>query len=158
MSLRRIGSFWILALLWMCMAGAWAQHKSGSLPNAVRLGWSPGNEITLSGQIAEIPTTKAPGSPPGMNFVLNGTQHTLLVNAGTNLGETMRARLRTGVPVEVTGVMQRISGQDYLLARQLVVDGTTVPLRNANGFPVRPIGEAGPQMRSAKSRANGGAR
>jgi hypothetical protein len=128
------------------------------LPDVAGQGWSSGSEITVSGQIAEVSTTRAPGAPAGMNFVLNGTQHTLRVNAGTNLGEAMRNRLRTGVPVEVTGVIETFGGKSYLLAREMVVDGTLVPVRNANGIPVRPMGQAGPQTRSARSRVKGGAR
>lgn len=158
MSLRRIVSCWILALLCIAATEGRAQQKAGSLPNGGGPAWSSAHEITVSGQIAEMPKAKVPGSPPGLNFLLNGTQHTLMVNAGTSLSESLRSKLQSGVPIGVTGVIESFNGQDYLLARELVVNGTTVQVRNASGFPVRPIGEAGPQTRSAKSRATGGAR
>jgi hypothetical protein len=54
--------------------------------------------------------------------------------------------------------VQTINGQEYLLARTLVIGGMTVHVRSRSGFPVREMGAGGPQPRTAKSDLKGGAR
>jgi len=156
---RRAGSVVFAVLLWMtAWTGAVAQGRRGSLPNGAHQAWTAANEVTLGGQITDVPTKRAAGAPAGLNFAMSGSQHSLMVNAGANLNEAIRSRIKAGEAVQVTGVMRSINGQEYLLARTLTVGGTTVHVRNRNGFPVREMGTNGPQPRTVKSDLKGGAR
>lgn len=158
MSWRRVGFLCFLVLLWMtAWAAAVAQGRRGSLSSGTQA-WTAGSEVTLSGQVREVQTKVVTGAPAGLNFLMSGSQHTLTVNAGANLSETVRRQIQTGEPVEVTGVMRTIHGQEYLLARELVVAGQTIHVRSRNGFPVREMGSGGPQPRVVKSDLKGGAR
>jgi hypothetical protein len=138
--------------------GAVAQGRRGSLPNGTHQAWTAASEVTLGGQITDVPTKRAAGVPAGLNFAMSGSQHSLMVNAGANLNETIRSRIKAGEAVQVTGVVRSFNGQEYLLARTLTVGGTTVHVRNRNGFPVREMGTNGPQPRTVKSDLKGGAR
>jgi hypothetical protein len=142
------------------MAGtrAVAEGGRGSLSSGARQAWTAANEVTLGGQVIEVPTKRAAGAPAGLNFVMSGSQHSLTVNAGANLSDAIRSQIRAGETVQVTGLVQTIHGQEYLLARTLVVGGKTVHVRSRSGFPVRDMGSAGLQPRTVKSDLKGGAR
>jgi hypothetical protein len=142
----------------MASAGAVAQGRTGSLASGAHQGWNAANEVTLGGQITDVPTKRAAGAPLGLNFAMSGSQHNLMVNAGANLSEALRSQIRAGEAVQVTGVVQTINGQEYLLARTLVIGGTTVHVRSRNGLPVREMGAGGPQPRTVKSDLKRGAR
>lgn len=156
---RRTGSvFFVVLLWWVVSAGALAQGKTGSLASGAHQGWSASNEVTLSGEISSIAAKSRPGALPGLNFAMSGSQHALTVNAGANLSEEIRRLIYPGEPVQVTGVMRTVNGQDYLLARELVVEGRTIHVRSRSGFPVRQMGAGDPHSRTVKSDLKGGAR
>ncbi|QHS50551.1 hypothetical protein [Edaphobacter sp. 12200R-103] len=159
MLLPRVGLVCLVVLLWMMAGtGAVAEGRRGSLPNGGHQAWTAADEVTLGGQVTEVPMKRVAGAPLGLNFAMSGSQHSLMVNAGANLSEMIRSRIRVGETVRVTGVVRSVNGQEYLLVRTLVVGGTTVHVRSRNGFPVREMGSDRPRPRTVKSDLKGGAR
>ncbi|HTH53580.1 MAG TPA: hypothetical protein VL495_06495 [Edaphobacter sp.] len=153
MFLQRVGFAFCLVLFGMVAVGtAGAQGRVGSLAG----GTSPtsGGEVTVTGVVAK----KAADASGGTNFSMSGSQHALMVNPGPGLSKQMRSRIQAGESVQVTGVMRTIHGQDYLLAREMVIGGTKVQVRNAKGMPVQDMGTGRPQPRRVTSDLKGGAR
>jgi hypothetical protein len=112
--------------------------------------------------VQEVLKQHPAGTPAGFNFMMSGSQNQLTVNAGSGLGENVRNQIRTGASVQVTGLTRTMNGQNYLLARELVVGGQTVQVRSKNGFPVHAMTKSGDgtQVRSKSAQNNlpGGAR
>jgi hypothetical protein len=123
--------------------------------------WKASDEITLSGVVLEVMKQHPAGTPAGFNFTMSGSQNQLTVNTGSGLGENVRNQIRSGASVQVTGLTRAMNGQNYLLARELVVGGQTVQVRSKNGFPVHAVTKSGGTQVRAKSAQNnlqGGAR
>jgi hypothetical protein len=131
---------------------------SGASSSSSLGGWNAGDETTVGGVIREVLAKKPDGAPAGLNFVMTGSQHALTVSIGGNLDPKFRDLLRAGETVRVTGVVRSIGGQDYLLARELVVGGQTIQVRSSNGLPVRMRPSGGASPKHAESDLNGGAR
>lgn len=152
----RVGFAFCVVLLGTAAAGtAVAQGRRGSLPSSTRQAES--GEVTLGGVVGSVAAKKAAGAPAGLNFAISGSQHAMTVNAGTSLPAVARNRIQTGEAVQVTGVVRSIHGQDYLLAREIVVGGTKIQAR-PNGSLVRQPGMARPQIKRVESDLKGGAR
>jgi hypothetical protein len=149
-------------LVLLCVAAGYpaaGQGRSLHVSDSSIQAWKATEEITTGGVIREIVADRSTGAPAGFNFVLSGSRQVVDVNAGMNLDLRVREQLRAGETVQVTGLMRSIHGRDYLLARELVVGGETVPVRSRDGFPVRGMkGAAAAQPRQMQSDLNGGAR
>jgi hypothetical protein len=162
MSLHRVGFACFVVLLWMMAgSGAVAQGRSGSLSNDTHQAWAAGDEITMGGLVQEVLTKHPAGGPAGFNFVMTAAQKPLTVNAGFGLGESVRNQLRSGVPVQVTGLTRTMNGQSYLLARVVVVGGQAIQVRSKNGFPVHAVSTSGRtevRSKSVQNNLQGGAR
>jgi hypothetical protein len=117
----------------------------------------------MSGMVQETLKQHPEGGPAGFNFMITGSQHQLTVNTGSGLDASVRNLIRSGESVQVTGLTRTMNGQNYLLARELVVGGQTFQVRSKNGFPVHALikssGSSSPQVRSKSVQNNlGGAR
>ena len=140
MSSRVIVSTLCVVLVWGGITGSAAGQSSRSGPAASSSSlqtWKTGDETTVGGVIREVLAKRPDGAPVGLNFVMTGSQHALTVNVGRDLDPQFRGLLQVGASVQVTGVVRPFGGQDYLLAREMVVGGQTIELRSPSGFPVR---------------------
>jgi hypothetical protein len=134
---RRVGrkgfaSFFCLVLLSTfthAIARAQQPSHSAALDN-------PAHDITMSGSVERVVTTRTAGAPLGIQLVVEGPQGAFTANLGSTLGDKVLQTLSPGTPVQVSGVMQTINGNSYLLARKMTVAGNQVIVRNQHGFLV----------------------
>jgi hypothetical protein len=94
-------------------------------------------EISLSGTIQQVVSKSASGSPSGLHLLVAGAGGVSDAHLGPYLPKSLTQQFRAGQPVQMTGVMQTMHGQDYLLVRQITVSGRQVAIRNSHGFLVR---------------------
>jgi hypothetical protein len=116
------------------------------------------NEITVAGTIQQAPSEHIPGSPAGLHILVNRPQGALDTSVGPYVTDDVRQALTTGQSIQVVGVVQIINGRSYLFARQLVVAGRQIPIRNENGFLVHTHTRTGNRPQSSQSELNGGIR
>jgi hypothetical protein len=96
------------------------------------------SEIALDGPITEVVTKQSSGSPQGTHLLVRGSMQIVDVSVGPYLSSDITRKISEGSQVHVTGVMQTTAkGKTYLMARQLVLDGQTLVIRNEKGFLVR---------------------
>ena len=95
--------------------------------------WQAADEITFGGAIADVVSKSPAGSPVGLNLLMTGTRSDLYVNLGPNLHSNVRQSLSSGQSIQVTGIVRSLGGQNYLLARQLVIGNQTIDIRTSNG-------------------------
>lgn len=163
MSSRTIVSLCVV-LFWVGAASLSAgQSSRGGPPPTAATGsslgrWNLSDETTVGGVIRELLAKKPDGAPAGLSFVMTGSQHALTVSVGANLDPKIRDLLKVGETVRVTGVVRSFAGQDCLLAREIVVGGQKIEVRNSNGLPVRMGPSDGAPRKHAESDLNGGAR
>jgi hypothetical protein len=97
---------------------------------------TPARDITMAGTLQQIISTSKPGTPTGIQLVVDGPQGAFTAILGPALSDQLRQTLSPGGPVQVSGVKETINGQSYLLARKLTVAGNQVIIRNEHGFLV----------------------
>jgi hypothetical protein len=161
MSSRVILSTLCVVLVWGGITGsATGQNsRSGPATSATSLQtWKASDETTVGGVVREVLAKRPDGAPAGLNFVMTGSQHVLTVNVVRDLDPQFRDLLKVGEAVRVSGVVRPFGGQDYLLARELVVGGQTIEVRNANGFPVRAKANGVLQPKHVENDLQGGGR
>ena len=100
--------------------------------------WKANDEITFGAAIREIVSKNPTGAPAGLNLLTTGSQGVLYVSLGPNLGDAITRSLSPGQVIQVVGIVQTLNGQNYLLARQLVIGNQTIELRNKRGFLTHP--------------------
>jgi hypothetical protein len=94
--------------------------------------------VALDGPITEVVTKQSSGSPQGTHLLVRGSMQIVDVSVGPYLSSDVTKNISEGSQVHVTGVMQTTAkGKTYLMARQLVLNGQTVVIRNKNGYLVR---------------------
>jgi hypothetical protein len=102
----------------------------------------------MAGTLQQIISTRTPGTPAGLQLVVDGPQGAFAAILGPALNDQLRQTLSPGAAVQVSGVKETINGQSYLLARKLTVAGNQVIIRNEHGFLVHS------QQRSRASQKN----
>jgi hypothetical protein len=117
-------------------------------------GYDTAREITFSGAIQEVVTKHIPGSPAGLHLLVGNSGGIIDTHVGPYLPKDVQEQLRTGEPVQVTGMIETFQGKDYLLARVLVVGGRQITVRNEHGFLVRLQSPAHSQQ--SRNELNGG--
>jgi hypothetical protein len=133
-----------ILLVELLLCGAWiqdaaAQTNGTAEPSDRFVGLdSNSTDIALTAMIEQVVPDHAPGTPAGLYLKLGTPQGTLQVSVGPYLPQDVQQALTSGKTVQVTGKIQNIRGQNFLLARQLVIEGRQVVIRNDEGFLVRP--------------------
>ena len=97
---------------------------------------TPAKDITMAGTVQQLITTHPTGAPVGLQLVVDGPQGSFTASLGPNLSREVQQSLSEGAPVQISGQMQTINGQQYLLARKLTIEGNQIIVRNDNGFLV----------------------
>jgi hypothetical protein len=111
--------------------------KVPSQPPGLMRAYDATREISVSGTILQVIAKPASGSPSGLHLLVAGAGGLSDAHLGPYLPKSLTQQFRVGQPVQMTGVMQTMHGQDYLLVRQITVAGRQVAVRNQHGFLVR---------------------
>jgi hypothetical protein len=124
-------------------------------PRPLSFGYDKAHEITLNGVVQDVISERVPGSPVGTHLLIAASQGVVDAHLGAFLSPDTRDALHAGESVEIVGAVTRINGKDYLLARQLILDGRTIMIRTQRGFLVHSL-----PLRASTSQTetNGGAR
>ncbi len=119
------------------------------------------HEITLDGWIQTVVTKHTPGSPAGIHLMVMGPEGLVDTHIGPFLSKETKATLQAGAPVRIVGAMVSLRGNDYLLARQLTVDGRTITVRSEHGI-LAPMPSSAHRHaaveKQSQTESNGGAR
>jgi hypothetical protein len=97
---------------------------------------TPAKDISMAGTVQQLITTHPSGAPAGVQLAVDGPQGSFTASLGPNLSREVQQSLSEGAPVQISGQMQTINGQQYLLARKLTIEGNQIIVRNDNGFLV----------------------
>jgi hypothetical protein len=108
-------------------------------------------DISMAVTIQSVNSTHTPGSPAGTLLSVSNPGGTLLISVGPYLTHEMLQSLVTGARVEVTGKLLNVHGQNYFYARQLVVEGHQIVIRNNNGSLVRHLAHSRPNSLTSKN-------
>jgi hypothetical protein len=101
-----------------------------------------------------------PGSPAGIHLLVAGPQGVVDAHVGPFLSKETKESLQAGMPVRIVGAMSLLEGKNYLLARELTVDGSTLTVRSKHGLllPVHsPRAQRARTEKTAQVEGNGGA-
>ena len=97
------------------------------------------HEVTLQGTIKEVVAHPPAGSPLGMHLTVATTTGTQDVHLGSHLPKHVTENLlHANAQLIVVGSYANLAGKNILLARQLVVGGQTIAVRNEHGFLIMP--------------------
>jgi hypothetical protein len=115
------------------------------------------HEITLQGAIKEV--VPKPTAPPlGLHLMVATTTGAQDVHLGSYLSKNVTENLlHANAQVIVVGSYVNLGGRNVLLARQLVVGGQTIAIRNQNGFLIRPKPEGMIHRVASRTSVTGGA-
>jgi|SRR5580704_5778713 hypothetical protein len=102
--------------------------------------------VTIQG----VCSTHTPGEPAGTLLSVSNPGGPLLISVGPYLTLEMLQSLGIGTRVKVTGKMLDVHGHNYFFARQIVVEGQQIVIRNNNGSLVRHLSH--PHANSSTSR------
>src|ERR1700744_4215246 len=138
---RKFVSLFCLVLLSMLtLTAAQAQQPGAPSTSSTRFGSTglntPANDITMAGTVQQLITAHKADTPVGLQLVVDGMQGSFTVSLGPNLNREVQQSLSEGAPVQISGQMQTINGQQCLLARKLTINGKQIIVRNDNGFLV----------------------
>jgi hypothetical protein len=95
------------------------------------------HELTLNGTIQSVISKQSTGRPAGLHMFVATPQGVVYAHLGPYLTKDTREALRSGLPVQIVGAMEKIHGTSYLLVRQLIFSGRMVTVRNERGFLLR---------------------
>ncbi len=124
----------IFAVLVFITGSLHSAAQAAPAQRAFNAPYDKAHEITITGAIDRVVTQRIAGNPVGLHLLVAGSQGTVDAHLGAFLSRDIVDALHTGEPVEIIGAMKTINGKDYLLARQLTVDGRTIIIRNQRGF------------------------
>jgi len=116
------------------------------------------HEITFNGTIQKVVTERVAGTPPGMHLLLSGPQGQVDAHLGPYMSKETKQALQSGTSVKIVGAMLSQRGKTYLLARELVVGGSTVTVRSEHGFLVHGHSAGAHRSTTPKTSQDGGAR
>jgi len=150
----------MLLLCGIVTSAASAQDNNSPQSSAAVAAWNvkhvATSEITVAGTIQQVPSERVPGSPAGLHLLVNSPQGVLDASVGPYLTKDVQRALSAGQQIQVVGLIQTINGHNYLLARQLVLAGRQIPIRNEHGFFIHPQSRPGNRSVPGQSELNGG--
>jgi hypothetical protein len=144
-----------LYLGWLFPCAAMAQAITSPQPTLTfnhRAENSPrSTDVAVDGRVQRLASQHA----PDFSLLLQSEQGLTEVNLGPYVPKDIRQGLTNGQTVRVTGIPQTFGGQSYLLARQVILSGRQLTIRNEYGFLVRTRPETASPHRG-ESESNGG--
>jgi hypothetical protein len=127
--------------------GMWAGDATAQVNNSSQssasgfMGWdankSNAPDVTVTSIIQQVVPNHSSGMPPGLNLMLATPEGVLDVAAGPYLPQETQQALAAGQQVQVIGRVVAINGRNYLFAKQLVINGQQITIRNDHGSLVR---------------------
>ena len=150
----------IILLFGIWGKSAKAQSSGTPEPAAKFAGWDVSKknspDITVTAVIQQVIPNHASGIPAGLHLMLGTPQGVVDASVGQFLPQHIQQALTTGQLVQVTGRIQTIHNQNYLLARALVVDGNTITVRNDHGSLVHAKSSERVHTQTLQNNQNGG--
>lgn len=125
---------------------AQSQPAPGAPVAAPRM-YDTAKESVVRGAISEVVSRPKVGLPLGLHLIISTAQGAVDVHLGPYFARIAAQKgLVAGATIQVTGVSAHFAPGDVFLARLIVIGNETLVVRNANGFPVRPLpaGSRGP--------------
>lgn len=92
--------------------------------------------ITITGIVQAVETTGSAACRNGFCVVMAVPQGSVEVLFGPYQSQALQQVVLPGRSIQVEGRFQNLKGRNVLLAKQLVVDGQPITIRNAHGFLV----------------------
>ena len=120
--------------------------------------WKSADETTFAAAIQQVVEKNPTGAPAGLNLLMTGSQQPLYVNVGPHLGNALKQSLAPGQVIRVTGIVEILNGQHYLLARELQIGDQKIEVRNEHGFFTRQSTSTDPRSVRPEAGKFGGAR
>ncbi len=140
-------------------ANSFAAQPANGTPYPWDFSYDKAHEITIEATVQEVVSTR--GTPDGLHLVVTAPEGMFDAHLGPFLTKETIDALHAGMMLQITGALHESHGKQYLLARQITIDGRIVILRNQRGYLVRPL----PPRTAARSKesllqpeVNGGAR
>lgn len=96
--------------------------------------YDPAREIAIAGTVKAFLSQVALGSPIGLRLLVLTAGKVVDAYLGPFVSKEIREALHPGQSVQIIGMNEQIHGKNVLLARQLVLDGRLVRIRNERGF------------------------
>lgn len=124
-----------IVLVFAVAVPAAAQHRTGLAA------FNPSQPVTLQGTIQDVISHPTTGTLLGEHLIVASTTGIHDVHIGPYVAKTAAGKtLRPNASVIVVGSPVNLAGKQVFLATHLVVNGQTIPVRNQNGFLIRPTG------------------
>jgi hypothetical protein len=128
-----IAAAWLALLVAIPAASANGQAAPSARPDLV-LAYRSDQEIRITATIQQVVSKGIENSPAGLHLMLAGPQGAYDASLGPFLSSDVKRSLASGKSVEVTGAMEAVRGQSYLLVRELTVDAKLITVRSEKGF------------------------
>jgi DNA/RNA endonuclease YhcR with UshA esterase domain len=137
-----------------------AQSSVTSEPPTSFIGWdtskSKSSDIVVTAIIQQVVPNHASGISAGFHIMLGTPQGVLDASVGPYLELDIQQTLIAGKQIQVFGQVKTIHEQNYLLVRQLVVDGKVIAVRNDHGSLIRTRPQERTHTQSYSNDQNGG--
>jgi hypothetical protein len=118
----------------MLAKGVTAQTSTTSQPSTEFIGWDANaHEVAVTAIIQQAVPNHSSGIPVGLHLMLGTPQGVVDASVGPYLSAEIQQALIAGKTVQVTGQVKTIHNQNFLIVRQLVLDGRSVRVRNDHG-------------------------
>jgi hypothetical protein len=140
--------------------GATAQTSSTSQPSTQFAGWDASKkdapDVTVIGIVQQVVSNQTAGAPAGLHLMLGTPQGVVDASVGPYLAPDIKAALVSGKQIQVSGQIQTLHDQKYLIVRQVVLDGKPIAVRNDHGSLVRTRSQERTQTQSSLNNQDGG--
>ena len=152
----------ITALPAILLCGMWtnevvAQTSTTSQPSTEFIGWDANaHEVVVTAIIQQVIPNHSSGIPVGLHLMLGTPQGVVDASVGPYLSPEVQLALIAGKTVQVIGQVKAIHDQNFLLARQLILDGHSVMVRNDHGSLVRTRSKERTRSQTLSGDQNGG--
>lgn len=125
------------------------------------VGWdanqAESRDVSVTSIIQQVISNHSSGIPAGLHVILSTPQGVLDVSVGPYLTQDIQLALITGAQIQALGQLKTIHDQTYLLARQFVLNGRLITIRNDHGSLVRMRTQTRAHSQSSLSDQIGGA-
>ena len=136
----RAAVFFNTLLLAAFMIPAGAQEPKSAVGRGFGPAYDLAHETTMAGTVQDVVSKPQAGGLGGVHLLVVGPQGVLDAHLGAFLSKETKDSLHAGVQVQLIGVPIQLRDKQYLLVRELSVDGHRVVIRTERGFFVQQRG------------------
>lgn len=136
----RVAVFFSTLLLAMLIIPAGAQEPKSTVGQSSGPAYDLAHETTMAGTIQDVVIKPQAGGLGGVHLLVVGQQGVVDAHLGAFLSKETKDSLHAGMSVQIVGAPVQLRDAEYLLARELSIDGHTVVIRTERGFFVQPRG------------------